>query len=329
MSLKTTLCDLLGIEYPIIQGGMAWIATSELAAAVSQAGGLGVIGAGNAPSEDVRREIRKLKDSTSNPFGLNVYLMSPYAEQIIQIAIEEKVPVVTTGGGNPGKYISGLKNAGIKVFSVVASVNLAKRLERLGIDAVIAEGMEAGGHVGEIATMPLVPQIVDAVSVPVIAAGGIFDGRGLIAALALGACGVQIGTRFVCATECTVHANYKKALIKARDRSAIVTGLSTGHPVRVLNNRFAREFLQAELKGFSKLELERLGQGALKRAAIDGDVEHGSIMAGQVASMVYREETCEQIIQSIVIGAGKAVKQISSFISVSSKNLPQQKMCKL
>ncbi len=309
--VNTILCDLLEIQHPIIQGGMAWVATGELAAAVSEAGGLGVIGTGNAAPEVVQKEICKAKNLTSRPFGVNIYLLSPFAGRIIDMVTEEKVPVVTTGAGSPGKYMPQLKQAGIKVLSVVASVNLARRLERAGVDAVIAEGMECGGHIGDIATMPLVPQVADAVSIPVVAAGGIYDGRGLAAALALGACGVQMGTRFICATECTVHPNYKKAIIAARDRSAVATGISTGHPVRVLNNRLAREFRQAELRGAFREEIESLGANALRRAVLNGDVEYGSLMAGQVAAMVNKEESCKQIIDDVIGGACKVLRRLS------------------
>jgi len=292
---------------------MAWVATAELAAAVSEAGGLGLIGAGNAPPEVVREQVRKARELTSKPFGVNVYFLSPFAEQVLNMLVEERVPVITTGAGNPGKYIPKLKEAGIKVLSVVSSVNLAKRLERAGVDALVAEGMECGGHIGEIATFPLVPQIVDAVKVPVVAAGGIFDGRGLVAALALGAAGVQMGTRFVCANECTVHPNYKKAILDARDRSTVVTGASTGHPVRVLNNKLARRFLEVEKRGASVAELEALGAGALRRAVVEGDVENGSLMAGQVAAMVTREESCAEMIASIVKTAEEALSRVASF----------------
>ncbi|HHY12111.1 MAG TPA: enoyl-[acyl-carrier-protein] reductase FabK [Firmicutes bacterium] len=310
MGIKTVLCDLLGIQHPIIQGGMAWVATGELAAAVSEAGGLGVIGAGNAPPESVRKEIQKARALTSRPFGVNVYLLSPFVGRVIDVIIEERVPVVTTGAGNPGKYVPALKDTGTKILSVVATVNLARRLERTGVDAVIAEGMECGGHIGEIASMPLIPQIVDAVSIPVVAAGGVYDGRGLVAALALGACGVQMGTRFVCATECTVHPNYKKAVIAARDRSAVVTGLSTGHPVRVLDNKLARRFRRAESEGASRTEIEALGEGALRRAVVDGDTEYGSLMAGQVAAMVNKEEPCKQIIDHVIKSACEALERL-------------------
>ncbi len=311
LSVRTCLCDLLGIEYPIIQGGMAWVATAELAAAVSEAGGLGLIGAGNAPPQWVREEVRKIRRLTARPFGVNVYFLSPYAEAVIQVLMEERVPVVTTGAGNPGKYVPALKEKGAKVLALVASVNLAKRLERAGVDALVAEGSECGGHIGQIATFPLIPQIADAVKVPVVAAGGIFDGRGLVAALALGASGVQMGTRFICSKECTVHPNYKQAIIRARDRDTVVTGGSTGHPVRVLNNKFARAFGGAESKGASLRELEELGAGRLRKAVVEGDVEQGSLMAGQVSAMVTKEETCREIVFHIVEGARKVLKSIN------------------
>jgi enoyl-[acyl-carrier protein] reductase II len=310
MTIRTRLCDMLGIEYPIIQGGMAWVATAELAAAVSEAGGLGVIGAGSAPPHVVRNEIRKARALTSKPFGVNVYFMSPFAAEVIDVLVEEGVPVVTTGAGNPGKYVPRFKDAGMKVLALVASVNLAKRLERSGVDGLVAEGMECGGHIGDIATMPLVPQIVDAVDIPVVAAGGIFDGRGLVAALALGASGVQMGTRFVCASECTVHPNYKQVVIKARDRDTVVTGRTTGHPVRILENKFAREFLAAEAKGAGVQELEALGTGRLRAATVDGDVENGSVMAGQIASMVRRVEPAREIIQDIMATAEEALSRL-------------------
>jgi len=310
VTIRTKLCDMLGIEYPIIQGGMAWVATAELAAAVSEAGGLGVIGAGNAPPDVVRSEVRKAKSLTSKPFGVNVYFMSPYAAEVIEVLIEEKVPVVTTGAGNPGKYVPRMKEAGMKVLSLVASVNLAKRLERAGVDALVAEGMECGGHIGDIATMPLVPQIVDAVDIPVVAAGGFFDGRGLVAALALGAAGIQMGTRFICAAECTVHENYKQAVIRARDRDTVITGRTTGHPVRVLDNKLAREFLALEAKGASAAELEALGVGRLRAAVVDGDVDYGSLMAGQVAAMVQKVEPAREIIRHIMETAEETLARL-------------------
>jgi enoyl-[acyl-carrier protein] reductase II len=312
MPIRTRLCDLLDIEYPIIQGGMAWVATAELAAAVSDAGGLGLIGAGNAPPEVVRSEVHKARSLTQRPFGVNVYFLSPFAEQVIDMLVEERVPVITTGAGNPGKYVPKIKDAGIKILSLVASVNLAKRLERAGVDGLVAEGMECGGHIGEIATMPLVPQIVDAVKVPVVAAGGIFDGRGLVAALALGAAGVQMGTRFICAVECTVHPNYKQAVIRARDRDTVVTGGPTGHAVRVLDNRLARAFLEAEKRGASLEELEKLGTGRLRAAVVDGNVENGSVMAGQIAAMVTKVETCREIILDVMATAERTLERMQA-----------------
>ncbi|HHX10963.1 MAG TPA: enoyl-[acyl-carrier-protein] reductase FabK [Firmicutes bacterium] len=310
MRINTVLCDLLGIQYPIIQGGMAWVATAELAAAVSEAGALGVIGAGNLPPEAVQREIQRVRSLTSKPFGVNVFLLSPFSAGVMEVIVDERVPVVTTGAGNPGKYMALLKAAGVKVLSVVSTVNMAKRLERAGVDAVIAEGMECGGHIGQIASMPLVPQIVDAVEIPVVAAGGIYDGRGLVAALALGASGVQMGTRFVCATECTVHRDYKKAIIVARDRSTVVIGRTTGHPVRVLDNKLARQVLQAETQRGSGAEIEGFAEGALKCAVVDGDTEYGCLMAGQVAAMVTREESCQQIIDHVMATAYEALERL-------------------
>lgn len=296
----TELCDLLGIKYPIIQGGMAWVATAELAAAVSNAGGLGIIGAGNAPSNAVRAQIRKAKALTDKPFGVNVYFMSPYVDDVMDVVIEERVAVVTTGAGNPGKYIPRLKEAGIKVIPVIASVALAQRLEKIGVDALIAEGMECGGHIGELTTMALVPQVVDAVKIPVIAAGGIADGRGFIAALSLGAKGVQMGTRFVCAKECTVHNNYKTAIINAKDRSTVVTGRPTGHPVRVLKNKLTRQFELLEKNGADLKDIEALGVGRLRAAAVEGDVENGSVMAGQIAGLIGDIKPAADIINDIV-----------------------------
>ncbi|SJZ55022.1 enoyl-[acyl-carrier-protein] reductase FabK [Selenihalanaerobacter shriftii] len=311
--LKTELCDRLGIEYPIIQGGMAWIATGELAAAVSNAGGLGVIGAGNAPAEVIQEEIRKAKKLTDKPYGVNVMLLSPYVEEVIEVIYEEEVPVITTGAGNPGKYIEKLKEVGTKIIPVVPSVALAKRMARLDVDAIIAEGTEAGGHIGELATMALIPQIADAVDIPVIAAGGIADGRGLAAALALGAVGVQIGTRFVCAEECTVHPNYKEAIINARDRDAIVTARSTGHPVRNLKNKLTRQIEKLEKEGADKDKIEELGVGRLRDAA-EGDVQEGSVMAGQIAGMVKKEEPAADIIESFVTEAQEVIKEKANLI---------------
>lgn len=309
MALKTEICDLLKIEKPIIQGGMAWVATGELAAAVSEAGGLGVIGAGNAPAEVIENEIDKLRKITDKPFGLNIMLLSPFADDIIDLALEKKVPVVTTGAGNPGKHIKKFKEIGTKVIPVVPSVALAKRLERTGVDAVIVEGTEAGGHIGELTTMALVPQLVDAVKIPVIAAGGIADGRGLAAVLALGAAGAQIGTRFVCSSECIAADAYKQAIINSRDRDAVVTGRSTGHPVRNLKNKLTRKIKKLEAQKVSKAEIEQLGSGKLKAAAIDGDVEEGSVMAGQVSGMISEIKNVEEIIREIILKAEKRIKE--------------------
>ncbi|MDA8229248.1 MAG: enoyl-[acyl-carrier-protein] reductase FabK, partial [Desulfitobacterium hafniense] len=266
--IRTKICDLLDIEYPIFQGGMAWVATGELAAAVSEAGGLGIIGSGQAPPDWLLREIKKVKSTTKKPFGVNVMMMSPYLEEVMEIIRDERVPVITTGAGNPGKYIPMLKEVGTKIIPVIASVALAKRLEKAGVDALIAEGTESGGHVGEIGTFPLVPQVVDAVDIPVIAAGGILDGRGLLAALALGAEGIQMGTRFMCATECVISPKVKEMIIKAKDRDTVVSGRSTGHPVRCLNNKFTRELGQKEREGVPPEELEKLGVGKLRLAMV-------------------------------------------------------------
>ena len=301
--LKTDICELLGIEYPIIQGGMAWVATAELAAAVSNAGGLGIIGAGNAPADFVIKEIRKVKNLTDKPFGVNIMLLSPFVEDVIQAVYEERVPVITTGAGNPAKYIPMFKEIGTKVIPVVPSVALAIKMEKYGVDAVIAEGIESGGHVGELTTMVLVPQVVDAVNIPVIAAGGIADGRGLVSALALGAKGVQLGTVFVCAEECTAHINYKNAIIKAGDRGTIVTGRITGHPVRIIKNKLAREFVKLESNNSTVEEFESLGVGKLKNAVVDGDADYGSIMAGQISGMIKEIKPAKKIIEDIMNGA--------------------------
>lgn len=308
----TEICKLLDIEFPIIQGGMAWVATAELTAAVSNAGGLGIIAAGSAPEDAVRNEIKKAKSLTDKNFGVNIYFMSPHVDKVIDVVVEEEVPVVTTGAGNPGKYMSKLKQAGIKVIPVVSSVALARRLERVGADALIAEGMECGGHIGELTTMALVPQVVDAVKIPVIAAGGIADARGFLAALALGAKGVQMGTRFVCARECTAHEKFKEAIITAKDRSTIVTGKTTGHPVRVIKNKLSLKFEELEQKQASVFELEALGQGKLRLAVVDGDVENGSVMAGQVSGMIKEVKSAENIIQDIIKGAAKLLNSLSS-----------------
>ena len=310
--LQNELCDLLEIEYPIIQGGMAWVATGELAAAVSQAGGLGIIGAGNAPADVVREEIKKVKEVTDKPFGVNVMLLSPYVDDVVQVVVEEEVPVVTTGAGNPAKYLDDFNSIGAKVIPVVPSVGLARRMARYGVDAVIAEGNEAGGHIGRLNTMALVPQIVDAIDLPVIAAGGVADGRGLVAALSLGAKGVQMGTRFVCAEECIAHNKYKEAIVNARDRDAVVTGRSTGHPVRNLKNKLTRKIQKLEKKDADKERIEELGIGRLKQAVIDGDIEDGSVMAGQVAGMVSQVEPAADIIDDIVTRAIQILEERQS-----------------
>lgn len=300
MIMHTRLCELLGIEYPVIQGGMAWVATAELAAAVSEAGGLGLIAAGGAPEEVVREQIKKARTLTKKPFGVNVMLMSPYADKVMEMILEEKPAVVVTGAGNPGKYIPKLKEAGIKIMPVVASVALAKRLEKSGVDAIIAEGTEAGGHIGELTTMVLVPQVCDTVDVPVVAAGGIADARGTAAAFALGADGIQVGTRFICSEECVAHENYKNAVLKAKDRDAVVTGRSVGAPVRALKNKLTREYDRLEKEGASFEEIESLGVGGLRRAFADGDIETGSLMAGQSAAMVNDIKPCREIIADLL-----------------------------
>ena len=294
------ICEMLGIKYPVIQGGMAWIADAELAAAVSNAGGLGLIAAMNSNGEQLREQIKKAKTLTDKPFGVNLMLMSPFIDETVQVVCEEGIKVVTTGAGNPARYMEQLKSAGVKVICVVASVALAVMVERMGASAVVAEGCESGGHVGDTTTMALVPQVVDAVSIPVIAAGGIADGRGMAAAFMLGAQAVQMGTRFLTAKECNVHANYKEKVLKAKDRDTIVTGKSLGHPVRALKNRMTRDFQAKELDpSTTPDELEKMGAGALRRAAIEGDVKTGSCMCGQIAGLVNSEGTCEEIIPGI------------------------------
>ena len=301
--MKTRITELLGIEYPIIQGGMAWVAESHLAAAVSAAGGLGLIGGANAPAEVIRNYIREVKAVTDKPFGVNVMLMSPYADEVAKVIVEEGVKVVTTGAGNPEKYMEMWKAAGIKVIPVVASVALGKRKERYGADAVVAEGTESGGHIGEATTMTLVPQVVDAVSIPVIAAGGIGDGRGIAAAFMLGAEAVQMGTRFLVAKECTVHQNYKDRVLKAKDIDSTVTGRTHGHPVRCLRNQMTREYVKLENEGKSFEELEYLTLGTLRKAVQEGDVTNGTVMAGQIAGMVSKEQTCKEMIDEMMAQA--------------------------
>ncbi|MDE6168631.1 MAG: enoyl-[acyl-carrier-protein] reductase FabK [Acetatifactor sp.] len=298
--MKTRITELLGIEYPIIQGGMAWVAEHTLAAAVSEAGGLGLIGAGGAPAEFVEEQIRRVREATDKPFGVNIMLMNPQADAIARAAAREGVRVVTTGAGNPGKYMAMWKEAGIKVIPVVASVAMAKMMERAGADAVVAEGMESGGHIGSLTTMALVPQVADAVSIPVVAAGGIADGRGLAAAFMLGAEAVQIGTRFVTAKESIAHENYKNKIIGAKDIDSEVTGMSHGHPVRQIRNRMTREYLRLEKEGASFEELEQLTLGALRRAVEDGDVVNGTLMAGQIAGLVKDQRSCREIILEIM-----------------------------
>lgn len=307
--MNTKLTELLGIKYPIIQGGMAWVAEATLAAAVSNAGGCGLIAGGGAPADVIRAEIRKAKELTDKPFGVNIMLMSPFAAELVQVCIEEKVAVVTTGAGNPGAYIPALKEAGIKVIPVVPSVAIAKRMERAGADAVVCEGMEAGGHIGSLTTMCLVPQVVDAVSIPVIAAGGIADGRGIAAAAMLGAEGVQVGTRFLAANECQIHENWVNAVIDAKDTDTVVTGAFTGHPVRTLKNKCARVMLNAEKDGMSPEEFEKLGSGSLRIAAKEGDPEKGSFMAGQIAGMVTKRQSCEEIITEMFSQAEKLLSK--------------------
>lgn len=312
--LKSIICKLLGIKYPLIQGGMAWIADAELASAVSNAGALGVIAAGYASGEWVREEIQKTKKLTKKSFGLNIMLLNPNADEIARIAVEEKVKVVITGAGNPAKYIKMWKENNIFVFPVIPSVALALRMERAGVDAVIAEGGEAGGHVGELTTMSLVPQVADAIKIPVLAAGGIADGRGLAAAWMLGASGFQIGTRFLVAYECNVHKNYKQKILNAKDTSTIVTGRPTGHPVRIIKNKLARDFQQLDKRNASLEEYEELGKNSLCRAARDGDMDYGSIMAGQSAGLVKKEQTCREIIEEIFLEARKIIVEKSKLL---------------
>ena len=307
--MKTKITELLGIEYPVIQGGMAWVAEHHLAAAVSEAGGLGIIGAASAPAEIVRDEIRKCKELTDKPFGVNIMLLNPNAMDVAKVVVEEGVKVVTTGAGNPSAVIGILKEAGVKVIPVVASVAMAKMMERAGADAVIAEGMESGGHIGQTTTMALVPQVVDAVNIPVIAAGGIADGRGLAAVLMLGAEAVQMGTRFVVAKESIVHDNYKKRVIKASDIDSEVTGSSTGHPVRSLRNKMTKEYLKLEKSGASFEELEQMTLGTLRKAVIDGDVIEGTVMAGQIAGLVKSERSCKEMVEEIVSEAAEVLKR--------------------
>lgn len=316
--MQSKICQMLEIKYPIFQGAMAWVAEANLASAVSNAGGLGLIASGHAPKEIVRAEIRKTKEMTDKPFGVNIMLMSPHVEDIVDLVCEEKVKVITTGAGSPGKYMKKFKEAGIIVIPVVASVALAKRMEKDGADAIVVEGMEGGGHIGKLTTLALVPQIVDAVSIPVIAAGGIGDGRGMAACLMLGVDAVQIGTRFLVSKESTIHENFKKAVLKARDIDTTVTGMLTGHPVRGLRNNLTREYEKAEREEGGKENpdwerLEKMGQGALKRAVVDGDVKNSSLMSGQIAGLVNQEgQTCQEIVEEIATQCQSVLVEVTA-----------------
>ncbi len=311
MALRTRLTELLGIEHPIIQGGMAWTATAELAAAVSNAGGLGIIGAGHMPTDLLREQIRNAKAATDKPFGVNLMLLTPHIDELVQLVLDENVPVVTTGAGNPGKYMDALKAQGIKVLPIAPSTALAKRLEAVGADAIIGEGMEAGGHIGELTTMVLTPQLVDVVSIPVVAAGGIADGRGVAAAFALGAEGVQVGTRFMCAEECTIHPDVKAQVVKAKDRDTVVTGRSTGHPVRVLKNKLAKQIIELDRDNKPE-EIETLGAGKLAAAMRNGDVEMGSLMAGQAAALVCEIQPAAAIVAEMMGDAEAIMRRLGS-----------------
>ena len=312
--IKSEICEMLGIKYPVFQGGMAWIADGKLAAAVSNGGGLGIIAAGNAPGEYVREQIKIARSATTKPIGVNIMLLSPYADDIADIVIEEKVEVVTTGAGNPSKYIKAWNQAGIKVIPVVASVAMAKLMTRLGASALIAEGGESGGHVGELTTMVLVPQICDATDLPVIAAGGIADGRGVAAAFMLGACAIQMGTRFLSAEECTIHPTYKEKILKATDLCTMVTGKRLGHPVRSLRTQFARDYSKAEYGGMPDDELEALATGALRLAVKDGDNQKGCFLSGQIAAMVKKEQPAAEIIKEVMDGAEPILLRAQSWV---------------
>ncbi|GAA5395525.1 enoyl-[acyl-carrier-protein] reductase FabK [Streptococcus uberis] len=311
--MKTRITELLNIKYPIFQGGMAWVADGDLAGAVSNAGGLGIIGGGNAPKEVVKANIDRVKSITKNPFGVNIMLLSPFADDIVDLVIEEGVKVVTTGAGNPGKYMERLHAAGIIVIPVVPSVALAKRMEKLGVDAVITEGMEAGGHIGKLTTMTLVRQVVESISIPVIAAGGIADGRGAAAAFVLGAEAIQVGTRFVVAKESNAHQNFKDKILKAKDIDTVVSAQVVGHPVRSLKNKLTSAYAKAEKEFLadrkSAGDIEEMGAGALRNAVVDGDVEHGSVMAGQIAGLVQKEESCQDIIEDLFYGAADIIQK--------------------
>ena len=312
--IQSEICELLGIQYPVFQGGMAWIADGNLAAAVSNGGGLGIIAAGNAPGSYVREQIKIARDLTKKPIGVNIMLLSPYADEVAQVVVEEKVEVVTTGAGNPSKYMEAWKAAGIKVIPVVASVAMAKLMTRLGASAVIAEGGESGGHVGELTTMVLVPQVCDATDLPVIAAGGIADGRGVAAAFMLGAKGVQMGTRFLSAYECNIHPNYKERILKATDLCTMVTGKRLGHPVRSLRTPFARNYAKAEYGGMPDAELEALGTGVLRLAVQEGDTERGCFLSGQIAAMVNKEQSAAEIIKEVMEGAEPILLRASQWV---------------
>lgn len=312
--MKTEICELFGIEYPIFQGGMAWVSNASLAGAVSKAGGLGIIAAASAPLDYVREEIRKVKAMTDKPFGVNIMLMSPYADEIAALVIEEKVPVVTTGAGLPTKYMKAWLEAGIKVVPVVPSIGIAKMVERAGATAVVAEGGESGGHIGELSTMVLVPQVCDAVNIPVIAAGGIGDGRAIVASMALGAKGVQVGTRFLVAHECTIHENYKKKVIGAKDIDTMATGRRLGHPVRAIKNQFTRAFLKNEYSSeITAEQLEQFGAGALRKAAVEGNEKEGCFMAGQICSVIKKEQSAKEIIEELFADADRVLAEVSSW----------------
>lgn len=313
--IKSSICELIGIKYPIFQGGMAWASDYRLASAVSNAGGLGIIGAGQMPPEMLVKQIKQAKESTDKPFGVNLILYLSYIDELVDAVIGEGVAVVTTGAGNAGPFIKKFHDAGIKVIPVIPSTALAKRMEKAGADALIAEGMESGGHIGELTTMTLVPQVAKNVNIPVIAAGGIADYRGFVAALALGASGVQMGTRFVATKECSVHQNWKDMIIKASDRDTVVTGRPTGHPVRVLKNRLAKMFIELEERCADIKEYEELGAGKLKAAAIDGDTENGSFMSGQIAGMISEEKTVKEVIEEIILQAENFISNFPKLLS--------------
>lgn len=314
--ISTAVTELLGIKYPIFQGGMAWIADASLASAVSNAGGLGIIACGVLNVDQVREQVRACKEKTDKPFGLNIMLMSRYVDDIMQLVLDENVSVITTGAGNPGKYIPRLKENNVKVIPVAGSVAIAKRVAKVGADAVIAEGLESGGHLGEMTTMALVPQVIDAVDIPVIAAGGIGDGRGMAAAFMLGAQGIQVGTRFLTAHECNVSRPYKDAVLDAKDSSTVITGRTTGHPIRVIKNKLSRKLIQMENRGEDPEEIAKLGVGALQSAVVDGNVEFGSVMSGQIAGMINREQSCEEIVKEFMTDCADVFRNRNSLIGL-------------